>query len=230
VLWSGAATEMPASTLGKVFFVDPADGIPYVCSGTVVNTENASVVWTAGHCVHEGRGRSGRWMTNWMFVPGYHDGIEPFGRWSKRMLVSPTPWVRSMDYRFDLGAVVVRPLNGRRLADVVGAQGIAFNEDPNQPYLAFGYPEEAPFDGSKLFACSSPLAGFDTSWPTLATLRIGCDMTGGSSGGSWIAGFDGTGGYVESINSYGYPGDRDSMYGPYQGAAAESLFDYVRGR
>ena len=44
------------------------------------------------------------------------------------------------------------------------------------------------------------------------TLGIGCDMTGGSSGGGWIVGSN-----VVTVNSYGYDDQPDVMYGPYQG-------------
>ena len=44
-------------------------------------------------------------------------------------------------------------------------------------------------------------------------MGIDCDMTGGSSGGGWIAG-----GGVASVNSYGYSTLPNVMFGPYQGS------------
>src|SRR5215208_3076327 len=38
-------------TNGKVYFTD--NGARYVCSGTAINSQNGSVVWTAGHCVND---------------------------------------------------------------------------------------------------------------------------------------------------------------------------------
>ena len=54
-----------AYTAGKVFFTQ--NGLSYVCSGTIVNTEGRDSVWTAGHCVHGGSG--GTWHSNWTFAP-----------------------------------------------------------------------------------------------------------------------------------------------------------------
>ena len=42
------------------------------------------------------------------------------------------------------------------------------------------------------------LTGFDT-------IGVGCDMTGGSSGGPWILGL-GRGNYINGLISYGYDG------------------------
>ena len=56
-------------------------------------------------------------------------------------------------------------------------------------------------------------------------MAIGCDMTGGSSGGGWLVGNN-----VYSVNSYGYLTEPNVMYGPYQGAAAQSLYSSASSR
>jgi hypothetical protein len=231
-MWTAPMTDMPARTFGKVFFTDPGDGNDYVCSGTVINAENKSVVWTAGHCVHEGTGATGRWMQNWVFVPAYQDGTAPYGAWTRRELWTTTNWVKYESPRYDLGAAVLQSLNGQRIADVVGGEGIAFSQPLGQAYMSFGYPAEAPFDGEHLFLCQSPYGGPDYPGRTAgpATIRIACDMTGGSSGGGWLAGFNGTWGYVVSVNSYGKTNETGTMYGPYMGNTAKSLFDKIRNR
>jgi hypothetical protein len=50
-------------------------------------------------------------------------------------------------------------------------------------------------------------------------MGIDCDMTGGSSGGGWIAG-----GSLVSVNSYGYATLPNVMFGPYQGSVAQGLY------
>ena len=77
----GPYTTFPTSTNGKVFFTD--DGVNYVCSGTAIASTNKSVVWTAGHCVHDG---PGSFHTNWVFVPAYRDNVRPYGTWAARSL------------------------------------------------------------------------------------------------------------------------------------------------
>ena len=76
-------TSQPTSTNGKVFFTD--DGLNYVCSGTALLSGNKSVVWTAGHCVHDG---TTNFHTNWTFVPAYTDGSRPYGTWTARTLLT----------------------------------------------------------------------------------------------------------------------------------------------
>lgn len=44
-------------------------------------------------------------------------------------------------------------------------------------------------------------------------------MTGGSSGGPWF-----TQGLQNSVNSFGYSGVRNTMFGPYFGAAIQSAY------
>jgi len=207
-------TQAPTSTHGKVFFT--LGGGDYVCSGTALLSGNKSVVWTAGHCVNEG---PGAFATNWQFVPAYKDGSAPLGVYVAENLLTPTAWKNSGDFSYDLGAAVVGPASGTALTDRVGGRGIAFNTSRSQTYQSYGYPAAPPFTGERLWRCTSPLQTSDTG-ANPATLGIGCDMTGGSSGGGWVVGSN-----VVSVNSYGYDNQPDVMYGPYQGSVAQSLYN-----
>jgi hypothetical protein len=211
-------TSQPTSTNGKVFFTD--DGLNYVCSGTALLSGNSSVVWTAGHCVHDG---ASNFHTNWTFVPAYADGSRPYGTWTARTLLTTSGWANSGDFSFDNGAAVVNPNGGQALTSVVGGRDIAFNTARQQNYAAHGYPAAAPFNGQRLYVCNSPLIYDDTS-ANPPTMGIDCDMTGGSSGGGWIAN-----NLVVSVNSYGYRTLRNVMFGPYQGSVAQSLYTQASG-
>lgn len=216
-------TSYPYSTHGKVFFTN--DGVNYVCSGTAVNSENKSIVWTAGHCVHGG-GSWETWHYNWAFVPAYKDGSRPFGTWSARELWSLGGWVNNADLSYDLGAAVVYTnSSGQRLVDVVGGRGITWNQSRDQYFYAFGYPAAYPFNGQRLIVCESWWWANDYPGSGPATMAIGCDMTGGSSGGGWIVN-----GYTHSVNSYKYNNEPEVMYGPYHGDAAANLYNAVRNR
>ena len=222
---AGAATQIPppytsapTSTNGKVFFSD--GGQNYVCSGTALLSGNKSTVWTAGHCVNDG---AGSFHTNWAFVPAYADGSRPYGTWSARALLTTNGWSSSSDFSYDLGAAVVSPSGGSSLTDVVGGRNIAFNYARNQQYAAHGYPAGSPFNGQRLWVCTSPLAYNDNS-ANPPTMGINCDMTGGSSGGGWIVGSS-----VHSVNSYGYSTLRNVMFGPYQGSVAQGLYTQASG-
>src|SRR5690606_25388708 len=135
-----------------------------------------SVVITAGHCVKY----QGAWHTNWVFVPAYDNGERSYGTWTAKSTHSTPQWVASEDIDYDVGAAVVNPLDGRLLTDVVGAQGIAFNQARNQDMYAFGYPAADPYDGSRLVYCSGTTF---TDFLLSTDHGMACDMTGGSSGG-----------------------------------------------
>jgi hypothetical protein len=211
-------TSQPTSTNGKVFFTD--DGLNYVCSGTALLSGNNSTVWTAGHCVHDG---ASNFHTNWTFVPAYADGSRPYGTWTARTLLTTSGWASSGDFSYDNGAAVVSPNGGSSLTSVVGGRSPSFNSARQQQYAAHGYPAGAPFNGQRLWRCDSALQYDDTS-ANPPTMGIDCDMTGGSSGGGWIAG-----GGVASVNSYGYSTLPNVMFGPYQGSVAQSLYTQASG-
>jgi V8-like Glu-specific endopeptidase len=219
-------SDYPDKLNGKVFFSD-SKGNDYECSGTAVNSDNHSLVWTAGHCVHEGPG--GHFYDNWVFVPGYLNGQVPFGRWTASQLATTSGWADRGNDRLDFGAAVVRPLNGKRLTDRIGGQGMLFNASRNQKWTVFGYPVTGPFKGNgKQYKCVSGHLGDDyPSGSGPATLKIWCDMTDGSSGGAWLVGLSGGLGKVNGITSYGL-NDPKATYGPYQGSDALDLYNYAK--
>jgi hypothetical protein len=206
-------TDQPTSTNGKVFFT--LGGTDYVCSGTALLSANKSVVWTAGHCVNEG---PGAYATKWAFVPAYKDGAAPFGVYVARALLTTPQWANSGDLGYDEGAAVVSPANGVALTDAVGGRGIAFGYDRTEEYQSHGYPAAPPFNGERQWVCDSSLNLSDVR-EAPATMGIGCNMTGGSSGGGWIVGSD-----LYSVNSYGYSSQPNVMYGPYMDSVAQSLY------
>lgn len=212
-------TSAPTRTNGKVFFTD--DGLNYVCSGTALLSGNKSTVWTAGHCVHDG---ASSFHTNWAFVPAYADGQRPYGTWAARDLLTTSGWANGGDFSYDTGAAVVSTNGGSALTDVVGGRNIVFDSARTQQYAAHGYPAASPFNGQRLWVCNSPLRYNDTS-ANPATMGIDCDMTGGSSGGGWIANEA-----VASVNSYGYRTLPNVMFGPYQGSVAQSLYTQAASR
>jgi hypothetical protein len=207
-------TQQPTSTHGKVFFT--LGGNDYVCSGTALLSGNESVVWTAGHCVNEG---PGDFATNWQFVPAYKDGSAPLGVYTAQDLITSSAWANQGDFSYDFAAAIVGSSGGSSLTDRVGGRGISFNYSRSQTFNSYGYPAAPPFSGERLWVCNSTLQTNDNS-ANPPTMGIGCDMTGGSSGGGWIVGNN-----VYSVNSYGYSNQPDVMYGPYLGSVAQSVYD-----
>jgi hypothetical protein len=213
----------PVNHVGKVFFT--MAGANYVCSGNSVIAENKSTVSTAGHCVNEG---PGAFAKNFVFVPGYVDGTAPFGKWPAKKLYAPSQWSKLGNIQYDTGFAIVSQLNGKSLADVVGASGVQFNQARGMTYTSYGYPAAVPFTGQTLVSCTGK-AGTDAINPQFKTQGIPCDMTGGSSGGPWFiqGGTDaerGSNGYQNSINSYGYGTRSTTMFGPYWGQTIEKVY------
>ncbi|GAA2157743.1 hypothetical protein FHX52_2551 [Humibacillus xanthopallidus] len=213
---SATAVQVPASPLfGKVFFTEK--GLNYVCSGTVTASSSNSLVTTAGHCVNEG---PGAYVSNFAFVPKYENGSRPYGTFTAATLVTTEQWRTSGDFDHDIGFATMNPLNGKTLVGAVGsAYPIAFNKGYNLTFDAYGYPAATPYDGQTLWRCSGPTTK-DTRGST--DNRLPCSMTGGSSGGGWI-----TGGYLNSLNSFGYRGEKNVMYGPYFGTVEQALYQTV---
>jgi hypothetical protein len=214
--WTGGGAV--THTVGRVFFT--FQGRTASCSGDAVTSANKSVVSTAGHCVK----LQGAWHTNWTFAPGYANGNAPFGIWTAKQTMATPQWAASENITYDVGAAVVNPLNGQRLTDVVGGQGIAFNQARGQNMYAFGYPAASPYDGTKLIYCSGRVFN-----EFLGTGDIGmtCNMTGGASGGPWFLQFvesSGTG-VQNSVNSFKYNFSQAWMFGPYFGADAQNLYN-----
>ncbi len=209
---------------GAIFIVSPGGFGVGRCSGTSVNAPNLSVVFTAGHCVNSGL--FGRWYNrDWVFVPGYHDGVRPYGVFVAKWLGSTAAWVGGGSENADVGAAVVsRNERGQRLGDVVGGYDIAWDLSPRQVFDVHGYPAEAPFDGATQRLCTgTPFLGHDFVsflWPGPLNLGLSCEVTGGASGGGWTIHGD----VLNSVTNYGYGDDRTTVFGSYFGGAVKALY------
>ncbi|MEU6099840.1 trypsin-like serine peptidase [Streptomyces flaveolus] len=245
-----------AATAGKVFFDSPEGTM--VCSATVVQDPahpgKSNMVWTAGHCVHAGK--KGGWYRNIAFVPSYNDSgkstaelenatkeeVAPFGVWWGDWAQTSDQWIEQGGATggdgasYDFAVIHVTPekgSNGKSLEETVGSALPVDFKAPAVPQVesitATGYPAAPPYDGQKLFQCADEPGrlSLNTSEPTM--YRIGCTMTGGSSGGGWVAaGSDGKPALV-SNTSIG-PVTAGWLAGPRLGEEAEGVYDAVSGK
>lgn len=217
----------PYSTVGVLFFSQR--GSDYRCSAAVVG-KNA--LWTAGHCVHDGSGEPAGWSENVVFVPAYKNGVEPFGRWEYVDLVTRWSWFSNADLRYDIGGVILKTNgSGKPVEEVVGRLGFAFNLDKVQHWFNFGYPSDPPFDGKTMQICAGSFARNAIGSTAPIPVGMGCDMTGGSSGGPWVINFSGAHGdsnLLNGNNSFRYTvDDEDEIYSPYFGQSALDLLLYI---
>jgi V8-like Glu-specific endopeptidase len=242
--WRGSYSGAPAKSIGKLFFQTwIASQRKYgnsVCSATVIAAVNRSTVWTAGHCVYQTY--SNIWNRAVIFCPGYRDnnGVPgeavdcPFGKWTVRFRAATEQWIQAVcspsgpckrtEYNYDLGALAVEQQNGaRRIEDLVGSHVLRYNTRVNRHYV-FGYPQTRPFTGRYLYACIA------TNIFQHGHLRQACRMNAGASGGPWLSNFNsGWRGYVNSVNSH-VEGRSGRMDGPFQGAVAQRLYNYIRNK
>jgi V8-like Glu-specific endopeptidase len=226
-------TDLPGTrTIGRLFSKRP-DGSDWVCSATLVDSTNRSVVWTAGHCLHSGRG--GAPHTNFAFVPGYRPaaagGPAPFGIWPATYWGASQSWTIEGDatnFRRDFGGVVLAKDGlGRTLTDVLGvAQHIAFSRKAPTRAAVFGYPALPPFDGESLFQCGPNRLGRSgrVGGTGPDPVGISCSQTAGTSGGPWLTERDratnvGTMVSVTSVKASGLP----RLYGPVLNSVARRV-------
>jgi V8-like Glu-specific endopeptidase len=195
--------SIAAYTNGKIFFTNAGGGTSS-CSGAIVNSPGADTVWTAGHCLHAGRG--GNWYSNWVFIPGYDDDLanpRPWGTWTPWWIQTRPAWASNSDTTEDMGVLIMNTnFGGWHIVNYFGGHGFSANLGKYTYENAFGYPSESPFDGGNLMRCWGYATPEWTSGSvTSDTIKIPCDMTRGSSGGPWLYGFDGNWGNLNGVVS-----------------------------
>ncbi|MFF4755582.1 trypsin-like serine peptidase [Streptomyces sp. NPDC002514] len=244
-----------AATAGKVFFDSPEGTM--VCSATVVEDPahpgKSNLVWTAGHCVHAGK--KGGWYRNIAFVPSYNDQgmtneevqsatkeqIAPYGVWWGDWAQTSQQWIEQGGQTggegasYDFAVIHVTPEqggSGKSLEETVGSALPVDFAAPAAPRVqsvtATGYPAAAPFDGQSLYRCQDRPGRLSISKTDPTMYRIGCTMTGGSSGGGWVeTGSDGKPVLV-SNTSIG-PESSGWLAGPRLGDVAKDVYSAVSG-
>ncbi|MER8186197.1 hypothetical protein [Kitasatospora sp. NPDC094015] len=249
-----AAEKHPYSpgtaVVGKIFLsVGPNSDAE--CSGTVVtdpaNPGRSNLVWTAAHCVHEGK--DGSWFKKISFVPSYNrtgaasggrratlEQLAPYGVWTMDAGYVSPQWVQEGSEKggpasqFDFAVFHVHSEDSARsLEETVGGSVPVWFNAPTATIgavSAYGYPAEAPFDGRELEHCDSRIKltpyVYDAERPPMNAM--GCTMTGGSSGGGWFAQRDGRPALISNTSV----GNDQATFlaGPTLGADAQKGFEY----
>jgi V8-like Glu-specific endopeptidase len=203
----------PVSTVGKLFFTIGSG--TYVCSAS---TNYIDTVMTAGHCVYTpGTGFNG----NELFCPSYNAGVNPaVGCWAANFLVTSTVWANTGSFEWDTGGINTQAsgtLINNHIGNVTGWLGLAWNQADDQNWTDFGYPQAAPFDGRFIVTCQSEFGYEDSEGNNQGghnSLAIGCDMTGGSSGGPFVLAY-GSGNWLNGHNDWKWNALPQAMNTPY---------------
>ena len=198
--WTAGGEVLKAT--GKVLFA--MGGTYYVCSASVADdtVSGRSIILTAGHSAYDETNHA--FATNWMFVPDYDSAPATLttsgsfcaqtslGCWTASALVVAGGFANAggfnnqaivHDYTFAMVGAGGKS-GTAQLDSTVGGHPIQFSAVSGgaDTYL-FGYPAAGKYRGNDLVYCRGPL-GFDPNVAN-ATYRVGCNMTGGSSGGGW---------------------------------------------
>lgn len=212
-----AHTPVLASPRVGALFSHDASG-NHFCTASVVTSPGRDLLITAAHCIHGGQG--GGYRTDIVFIPGYQDGTTPYGVWTPSRLIVDPRWASSSDPDFDVGFVVLQPLDGKNIEDVLGANQIGFDAGFSNLVRVTGYPSSANVP----VTCRNW-----TSQQSARQVRFDCGgFFGGTSGSPWITRFDPrtrTGTIVGVIGGYQEGGDTDSIsYSAYLNDAIRRLY------
>ncbi|MHA6760118.1 trypsin-like serine peptidase [Streptacidiphilus sp. PAMC 29251] len=224
---AASAAIRPASTpftgtprVGALFSTVGGKLNRHFCSASVVDSPGHDLLVTAAHCVvTPGSGRVGRGL---VFVPGYHNGLQPYGQWTVTRVTADAKWSVHGDPNFDVAFLTVAPgAGGVKLQDTVGSEAIGFNTPRSGPAVAVGYPSRT----DQPVRCASALRGFGA-----AQLEFDCPgMPGGTSGGPLLTGVGATanerGTVVGIIGGYQEGGlTPDISYSPYFNAGIAAVY------
>ena len=211
-----AHTAQVALRVGALFEHDASGD--HFCTASVVTSPGKDLLVTAAHCINGGDGSG--YQTDIVFIPGYRDGATPYGIWTpQRLLVAPQ-WADSADPDYDVGFVVLQPLNGENIEQVLGANQLGDASGYQYLVRVTGYPSS----GGTPITCMNW-----TSRQSATQLRFNCGgYTGGTSGSPWVTHFNPrsrTGTIVGVIGGYQQGGDTPSIsYSAYLGEAVQRLY------
>lgn len=219
----------PLLATGKVFFTMSAKN--YVCSGSIVNesASDRSIVLTAGHCVFDNA--TGNFATRFIYIPAFD--TTPVTDCNVSRCLEATSLVAHNGFTSE-GSFTTKATQydwGFASIPESGINGFSLNTTTftnSSTSYAFGYPAGRPYGGKDLVYCAGPISP-DANNGGL-TWGLGCNMTGGSSGGPWLAAFNTTtfDGSASSLNSYGYGTNSTKMYGPKFNTSTLSTFEAAK--
>lgn len=214
------ASDMPSSpAVGPLFYTGQGE-VGHGCTASVVHSDRGDLIATAAHCVHQGGFR-----TDITFVPGYHDGVAPYGVWVPTAVDIDPAWAEDRDPDHDVAFLRVRPVDGSGpIERVTGAERIRFGAPARQPVRVLGYPSGA----ERTVGCQN-----STVAESATQLRFDCEgLPNGTSGSPFLADVDATTGLGTLVGVLGGKdegGDDETSYAAYFGAAAEHLYRRATG-
>jgi hypothetical protein len=193
-------------------------GKGHFCSASVVDSTADDLALTAAHCVY-----SKGFATNIEYVPGYHDGKQPYGAWPVKTITVASGWKVSHDPDLDFAFLTLASSGGREIQARTGGLTLGFTRWYGEKIEAVGHNDS----GAEPIRCATRSFRFRTG-----QMEFYCHgFWTGTSGGPWIIGYDaktGTGTVFGVIGGYELGGDYEwASYSAYFGSAARILYQQV---
>jgi len=184
-------THYPYRAAGKLFFNITSTGYLW-CSGSMIKP---GVVVTAGHCAAEFGKKT--FHSGWQWVPGYSNGVAPYGTWTVADAFVLTSYYNGTDScaqsgvvcEDDVAVLVLNPQKGAYVGSTVGWFGYwyggGFTSGGLGQITQLGYP--GGLDSAHYMERTDSQAY--TSSSNSNNHIIGSNENGGSSGGPWVENF-----------------------------------------
>jgi V8-like Glu-specific endopeptidase len=216
----GTPTAAPfagSPTTGVLFYT--AGGKGHFCTASVVDSTGDDLALTAAHCVY--------WKgfaTNIEYVPGYHDGKQPYGAWAVRAITVASGWKLSHNPDLDFAFLTLASAGGKQIQARTGGLTIGFTRwYSEQKIEVIGHNDS----GAEPIRCATKSFRFRTG-----QMEFYCHgFWTGTSGGPWIIGYNarnGTGTVFGVIGGYELGGDYEwASYSAYFGSATRTLYQQV---
>ena len=215
----------PSSRDGQAFSGTPQVGALFTttagklnqhfCTASVVHSPAGDLAITAAHCV---AGLS----DTLDFVPGYNQGIKPYGVWTVTKIYVDQAWSSSSSQDDDFAFLrVSRPGSSVPVEDVTGAERLDTDTPASREMVqVIGYPNAT----NQPVTCQNPI-----KQPMADQLEFDCGgYTNGTSGGPFLSEIDpatGQGLVIGVIGGYQQGGDTPQVsYSAVLGAHAAALY------
>ncbi len=154
------------------------------------------------------------------YVPGYHDGKQPYGVWPVETITVASGWKLSHDPDLDFAFLTLASAGGRQIQARTGGLTIGFTRWYSEKIEAIGHNDS----DAEPVRCATKSFRFRTG-----QMEFYCHgFWTGTSGGPWIIGYNaknGTGTVFGVIGGYELGGDYEwASYSAYFGSAARTLY------
>jgi hypothetical protein len=209
-----ATTFSGSPTTGALFYTTGGRG--HFCTASVVDSTADDLALTAAHCVYWNA-----FATNIEYVPGYHDGKQPYGAWPVAAITVASGWKLSHDTDLDFAFLTLATAGGHQIQARTGGLTIGFTRWYSEKIEAIGHNDS----GAEPIRCATKSFRFRPG-----QMEFYCHgFWTGTSGGPWILGYNakhGTGTVFGVIGGYELGGDYEwASYSAYFGSATKILYE-----